>query len=45
VAPKAVVGVGGDVTAVGAGICGSNNGCVAVYSHDRDDDGDDDHGN
>jgi hypothetical protein len=52
VAPVAVVGAGGDTTTVGAGICGSNNGCVAVYSHqvdrdrdDRDDrDRDDDHG-
>jgi hypothetical protein len=47
-APVAVVGNGGDTTAVGAGICGSNNGCVAVYSHhvdadrDEDDDRDDD---
>jgi len=43
-APVAVVGVGGDTTAVGAGICGSNNGCVGVYSHqvDRDRDEDDD---
>ena len=43
-APVAVVGVGGDTTAVGAGICGSNNGCVGVYSHqvDRDQDEDDD---
>jgi len=45
-APVAVVGTGGDTTAVGAGICGSNNGCVAVYSHsvdrDRDEDDDDD---
>jgi hypothetical protein len=43
-APVAVVGAGGDTTAVGAGICGSNNGCVAVYSHhvdaDRDEDDD-----
>jgi hypothetical protein len=31
VAPASVVGAGGDTTAVGAGICGSNNGCVAVY--------------
>jgi hypothetical protein len=41
----AVVGVGGDTTTVGQGICGSTNGCVAVYRHkvrDRDDD-DDDH--
>ena len=46
VAPKAVVGSGGDITNVGAGICGGNNGCVAVYQHDVDDDdheGDDDH--
>ena len=46
VAPVAVVGTGGDTTAVGAGICGSNSGCVAVYQHDVDDDdhgGDDDH--
>jgi hypothetical protein len=47
VAPVAVVGAGGDTTTVGAGICGSNNGCVAVYAHDVDGDGDgdrDDHG-
>jgi hypothetical protein len=31
VAPVAVVGTGGDTTAVGAGICGSNSGCIAVY--------------
>src|SRR6266480_2150976 len=48
-APVAVVGAGGDTTAVGAGICGSTNGCVAVYVHyvdgDRDDDDDrDEHG-
>jgi hypothetical protein len=43
VAPLAVVGTGGDVTSNGAGICGGNNGCVAVYKHDVDDD-DDDHG-
>jgi len=47
VAPVAVVGPGGDTTSVGAGICGTNNGCVAVYrhkvkGHDGDDD-DDDH--
>jgi len=41
-APVAVVGAGGDTTAVGAGICGSNNGCVAVYSHSVDRDRDDD---
>jgi hypothetical protein len=39
VAPVAVVGAGGDTTTVGAGICGTSNGCVAVYQHkDRDDD-------
>jgi hypothetical protein len=42
VAPAAVVGTGGDTTAVGAGICGGNSGCVAVYKHNVDDD--DDHG-
>jgi hypothetical protein len=41
-APAAVVGSGGDTTAVGAGICGSNNGCVAVYIHDVHDDQHDD---
>ena len=54
VAPVAVVGSGGDTTPNGAGICGSNAGCVAVYQHkvdkdhhEGDDDdhrGDDDHG-
>ena len=47
VAPVAVVGAGGDTTTVGAGICGTSNGCVAVYQnnhdhdhdHDRDDQG------
>jgi hypothetical protein len=44
VAPVAVVGAGGDTTSVGAGICGTNNGCVAVYRHKvRDDDDDHDH--
>jgi hypothetical protein len=48
VAPVATVGTGGDVTTVGAGICGTANGCVAVYQHDVDDDDhrdedDDDH--
>jgi len=44
VAPVAVVGAGGDATTVGAGICGSSSGCVAVYQHkDRDDDHDHDH--
>jgi hypothetical protein len=42
VAPVAVVGSGGDTTTVGAGICGTSNGCVAVYQH-RDRDRDDDH--
>ena len=43
VAPVAVVGSGGDTTTVGAGICGTSNGCVAVYRHkDRDHDDDDD---
>jgi hypothetical protein len=40
VAPLAVVGPGGDTTPNGAEICGSNNGCVAVYKHDEDDDED-----
>jgi hypothetical protein len=44
-APVSVVGAGGDTTTVGAGICGSSNGCVAVYSHavKSDDDDDEDH--
>jgi hypothetical protein len=42
VAPVSVVGSGGDSTTVGAGICGSTNGCVAVYFHDVDQDRDDD---
>jgi hypothetical protein len=33
VAPATVVGLGGDTTTVGQGICGSTNGCVAVYAH------------
>jgi len=33
VAPVATVGSGGDTTSVGAGICGTSNGCVAVYQH------------
>ena len=41
-APTSVVGSGGDTTAVGAGICGSTNGCVAVYVHHVDGDRDDD---
>jgi hypothetical protein len=46
VAPTSVVGSGGDITTVGQGICGSMNGCVAVYEHDVDEDedeGDRDH--
>jgi hypothetical protein len=40
----AVVGNGGDTTNVGSGICGNERGCVAVYVHKVDDDGDkDDH--
>jgi hypothetical protein len=33
VAPVAVVGSGGDTTTVGAGICGTTNGCVGVFQH------------
>jgi hypothetical protein len=46
VAPASVVGSDGDTTTVGQGICGSTNGCVAVYVHDVDeeDDADRDHG-
>ena len=43
VAPVSVVGSGGDITPVGQGICGSTNGCVAVYVHDVDEDHDHDH--
>jgi hypothetical protein len=32
-APASVVGSGGDGTNVGAGICGTNNGCVGVFQH------------
>ena len=42
VAPASVVGSGGDITTVGQGICGSTNGCVAVYVHDVDEDRDED---
>ena len=42
VAPAVVVGPGGDTTPVGAGICGSNNGCIGVYVHHVDHDRDDD---
>ncbi len=41
-APFALVGNGGDTTTVGQEICGSMNGCIAVYEHKGDDDGDDD---
>lgn len=44
VAPVAVVGTGGDTTTVGQGICGSMNGCVAIYIHDLDEDHDDQDG-
>jgi hypothetical protein len=43
VAPVAIVGSGGDTTSVGAGICGTNNGCIAVYKHHVRDHDDDDH--
>ncbi|HWN48752.1 MAG TPA: hypothetical protein VNO18_02805, partial [Xanthobacteraceae bacterium] len=36
VAPAAVVGAGGDTTTNGAAICGTQNGCIAVYEHDVD---------
>ena len=50
VAPVAVVGTGGDTNTtagpgsptVGSLICGSNNGCVAVYTHETDDEHDQD---
>jgi hypothetical protein len=42
VAPVSVVGSGGDTTNVGAGICGTNNGCVAVYQHKVEGKDDDD---
>ena len=32
-APASVVGSGGDGTTVGAGICGTSNGCVGVFQH------------
>jgi hypothetical protein len=43
VAPVSVVGSGGDITTVGQGICGTTNGCVAVYVHRMDDDDEGDH--
>src|SRR5438876_11040588 len=42
-APVSVVGTGGATTAVGAGICGSTNGCIGVFAHDVDRDDGDDH--
>ena len=42
VAQMAVAGPDGDTTAVGAGICGGSNGCVAVYVHHVDEDDADD---
>ena len=42
VAPASVVGSGGDITTVGQGICGTMSGCVAVYVHHLDRDGDHD---
>jgi hypothetical protein len=39
---NAAAGIGHDTTAVGAGICGTNNGCIAVYQHKKNGDGDDD---
>jgi hypothetical protein len=38
VAPLSVVGAGGDVTTVGAGICGGTSGCIAVYKSGGDHD-------
>ncbi|MBV8118311.1 MAG: hypothetical protein JO081_00025 [Alphaproteobacteria bacterium] len=38
VAPVAIAGPDGDTTEIGAGICGTGNGCVAVYVHDVDGD-------
>jgi hypothetical protein len=32
-APAALVGLGGDITTVGLGICGGMNGCIAVYTN------------
>ena len=39
-APVRIVGAGGDTTAVGEGICGSTNGCIGVFVHHVDHDGD-----
>jgi hypothetical protein len=38
VAPKSVVGTGGDTTTNGQGICGGTSGCIAVYKSGGDDD-------
>jgi len=43
VAPFSVVGSGGDTTTTGQQICGSQNGCIAVYEHKADPDEDGDH--
>lgn len=51
VAPKNIVGAGGDVTGptkdglggVGAGICGTTNGCIAVYAVPGSEDNEDGH--
>jgi hypothetical protein len=40
-APVRIVGAGGDTTTVGEQICGSTNGCIGVYVHHVDHDGDD----
>jgi len=42
-APVRIVHAGGDTTTVGELICGSTNGCVAVYMHDVDADREDEH--
>jgi hypothetical protein len=39
---NAAAGIGHDTTNVGAGICGTNNGCVAVFQHKVPGDGDHD---
>jgi len=40
-APVRIVGAGGDTTTVGEQICGSTNGCIGVFVHHVDRDGDD----
>jgi hypothetical protein len=37
VGTAAVAGSGGDTTTVGQGICGTSNGCVAVYTANQED--------